>query len=143
MAKNEAMEIHKVRLLDHLHLRVADLTKSRRFYAACLGALGKSLDQDTASFFTCDELFVCTNDSGPSSRIHFAFQASDQTEVQAFYRAALEAGGTDNGLPGPRNYHPGYYAAYVLDPDGNNIEAVFHGPVTRSAESVVFMPEAF
>ena len=56
--------------------------------------------------------------------------------VQAFHRAALANGGTDNGAPGDRLYHPGYYAAFVLDPDGNNIEAVYHGPATRSAPSV-------
>jgi predicted lactoylglutathione lyase len=60
--------------------------------------------------------------------------------VQRFYDAALAAGGRDNGPPGERGYHPGYYAAYVLDPDGNNVEAVFHGPSTRSAASVVVTP---
>ena len=70
--------------------------------------------------------------------MHLAFQAADQDAVQRFYDAALAAGGRDNGVPGERSYHPGYYAAYVLDPDGNNIEAVYHGPSERSAPSVVF-----
>ena len=60
--------------------------------------------------------------------------------VQAFHRAGLEAGGRDNGAPGERKYHPGYYAAFLLDPDGNNIEAVFHGPAEYSAESIVIRP---
>lgn len=60
--------------------------------------------------------------------------------VQRFHAAGLAAGGTDNGAPGERPYHPGYYGAFLLDPDGNNIEAVYHGPSTRSAESVVFSP---
>ena len=60
--------------------------------------------------------------------------------VHAFYKAALGAGGRDNGAPGDRSYHPGYYAAFVLDPDGNNIEAVFNGPATRSTPSVVIKP---
>ena len=70
--------------------------------------------------------------------MHLAFQAADHDVVQRFYEAALGAGGRDNGAPGERTYHPGYYAAFVLDPDGNNIEAVYHGPVERSAPSVVF-----
>ncbi len=74
------------------------------------------------------------------SRVHLAFQAPDRATVQAFHRAALAAGGVDNGPPGERAYHPGYYAAFVLDPDGNNIEAVCHGPHHRSAPSVVIRP---
>ncbi len=70
--------------------------------------------------------------------MHLAFQAADQDAVQRFYEAALAAGGRDNGAPGERSYHPGYYGAFVLDPDGNNIEAVYHGPFERSAPSVVF-----
>ena len=60
--------------------------------------------------------------------------------MRRFHEAALAAGGTDNGGPGERHYHPGYYSAYVLDPDGNNVEAVFHGPSKRSADSVVVEP---
>ena len=65
-----------------------------------------------------------------------AFQAQDRAMVDAFYQAAMAHGGRDNGAPGERAYHPGYYAAFVLDPDGNNIEAVFHGETVRSAPSV-------
>jgi Predicted lactoylglutathione lyase len=69
--------------------------------------------------------------------VHLAFQAADQDAVRRFHEIALANGGTDNGPPGERSYHPGYYAAFALDPDGNNIEAVYHGPSTRSAASVV------
>ncbi|MNT41946.1 Glyoxalase-like domain protein [compost metagenome] len=88
-----------------------------------------------------DELFVSTRDSDEvqgelTGRHHIAFQAQDRAMVDAFYQAALAHGGRDNGPPGERAYHPGYYAAFVLDPDGNNIEAVFHGEADRSAASV-------
>ena len=69
------------------------------------------------------------------------FQAPDRETVHSFYKAALAAGGRDTGAPGERHYHPGYYGAFVLDPDGNNIEAVFHGPFERSAPSVVVTPK--
>ncbi|CAM4211753.1 Predicted lactoylglutathione lyase [Yersinia intermedia] len=65
-----------------------------------------------------------------------AFQAKNREVVDAFYHAALSHGGRDNGAPGERSYHPGYYAAFVLDPDGNNIEAVYHGEAERSTQSV-------
>jgi len=134
------MEFHRGRLIDHIHLRVADLEASKRFYKAVLGALGR-LDAivEGADYFSADELWVDRAD-GPVSRAHLAFQARDHGEVGEFFAAAIAAGGRDNGGPGERAYHPGYYAAYVLDPDGNNIEAVYHGPVRRSAESVVFTP---
>jgi predicted lactoylglutathione lyase len=72
--------------------------------------------------------------------LHVALQARDRDAVHRFYEAALAAGGRDNGKPGERDYHPGYYAASVLDPDGNNIEAVHHGAAVRSAESIVVVP---
>ena len=86
-----------------------------------------------------DELYV-SDDGRPTSGLHVAFQAGDRDGVERFYEAALAAGGRDNGRPGDRDYHPGYYAADVLDPDGTNVEAVFHGPTTRSAPSVVVTP---
>ena len=133
------MEFHQGRLLDHVHLRVRDLEASKRFYRAAVEALGLELTRETESAFLVDELYV-SDDGEPTSRVHMAFQASDREAVQRFYEAALAAGGRDNGPPGDREYHPGYYAAYVLDPDGNNIEAVFHGPAVRSAASVVVTP---
>jgi catechol 2,3-dioxygenase-like lactoylglutathione lyase family enzyme len=131
------MTWHVGRLVDHVHLIVADLDRSRRFYAAALDALGIPMEVGD-DYLQADELYV-SQSVGPAStisHIHLAFQARDHAMVAAFYEAALAAGGTDNGPPGERPYHPGYYGAFVLDPDGNNIEAVFHGPSTRSAPSV-------
>jgi len=128
------------RLLDHVHLRVADLERSKAFYRAALGALSRPIAlAEGPGFFEADELFVSAGD-GPVSSVHLAFQAADRETVQRFYAAALAAGGTDNGAPGERAYHPGYYAAYVLDPDGNSVEAVFHGPESRSAPYVAITP---
>jgi len=126
------MELHRGRLIDHIHLRAKDLEASKRFYAAILDALGIPYVADDRHF-QADELWI---DEGPGSRVHLAFAAKDRATVDAVYKAALDAGGQDNGAPGERDYHPGYYAAFFLDPDGNNIEAVFHGPAERSAESV-------
>ena len=89
-----------------------------------------------------DELFISTASSKAAAgdltgRVHLAFQASDKEAVARFHRAGLAAGGRDHGAPGDRPYHPGYHAAFLLDPDGNNVEAVFHGPATFSARSVV------
>jgi catechol 2,3-dioxygenase-like lactoylglutathione lyase family enzyme len=134
------MEFHQGRLLDHVHLRVRDLEATKRFYTAALESVGRELTWESESAFASDELFF-SSDGQPTSGLHLAFQAPDRETVERFYEAALEAGGTDNGRPGARDYHPGYYAAYVRDPDGNNIEAVFHGPAQRSAESVVITAE--
>jgi catechol 2,3-dioxygenase-like lactoylglutathione lyase family enzyme len=92
-------------------------------------------------YFWADELFVSSAGSQAAQgrltgRHHLAFQARDRVMVDAFHQAALAHGGADNGAPAERPYHPGYYAAFVLDPDGNNIEAVFHGESRRSADSV-------
>jgi catechol 2,3-dioxygenase-like lactoylglutathione lyase family enzyme len=136
------MELHRGRLLDHVQLVVPDLAASRRFYDAIFAVLDLPLGGATDSHFWYDELFVSTAD-GPEAagrltgRHHLAFQAKDCATVDAFYQAGLAAGGRDNGAPGERpNYHSGYYAAFLLDPDGNNIEAVFHGEAERSAPSV-------
>src|SRR5687767_14606920 len=131
------MELHRGRLIDHVQLRTADLEASKRFYRAVLAALGRAdALVEGKGFFYADELYVDKAD-GPVSRVHLAFQASGPEQVKAFHQSALKAGGRDNGAPGERRYHPGYYAAFVLDPDGNNIEAVFHGPAKRSAASVL------
>lgn len=132
------LEFHRGRLLDHIHLHSNDLERSKRFYKAIAEALGKSDGfVDRGRFFFLDELFVDGEPASAPTHIHFAFQARDREMVHRFYEAGLAAGGRDNGAPGERQYHPGYYAAFLLDPDGNNVEAVFHGPATRSAESVV------
>lgn len=131
------MELKRGRLIDHLHLRTRDLDASHRFYAAIFGVLGIPLVKGDDHFFA-DELWV---DRGETpSRVHFAFQAADRAMVERWYEAGLAAGGKDNGGPGERDYHPGYYAAFLLDPDGNNVEAVFHGPSTRTADAVTITP---
>lgn len=135
------MQLHRGRLIDHVQLVVADLPASRRFYDAVFDVLGVPLGGSADTHFWYDELFVSTPD-GPEAlgeltgRHHLAFQAADHATVDAFHKAGLAAGGRDNGAPGERPYHPGYYAAFLLDPDGNNIEAVHHGPHERSAPSV-------
>jgi catechol 2,3-dioxygenase-like lactoylglutathione lyase family enzyme len=137
----ETQQLHRGRLVDHLQLVVKDLAASRRFYNAALGALGIPLGGEGDDYFWADELFVSSKDSRAAQgaltgRHHLAFQAQSQQVVDRFHKAALAAGGKDNGKPGPRPYHPGYYACFVLDPDGNNIETVYHGPAKRSAASV-------
>jgi len=137
----ETQQLHRGRLMDHLQLVVRDLAASQRFYEAVLEVLQIPMGGTGDGYFWADELFVSTSDSQAAQgrmtgRVHLAFQARDRAAVDAFYRAALEHGGKDNGSPGERKYHPGYYAAFVLDPDGNNIEAVFHGQAKRSAPSV-------
>ena len=137
----ETQELHRGRLIDHLQLVVRDLAASRTFYAAVLEVLNVPIGGSADDYFWADELFVSTADSKAAAgsltgRHHLAFQARDRTMVDAFHKAALAHGGRDNGVPGERSYHPGYYAAFVLDPDGNNVEAVFHGKASRSAPSV-------
>ncbi|MFB2595852.1 VOC family protein [Paracoccus sp. p4-l81] len=114
-------------------LRVVDLEASRAFYRAVLGALGhgEALQGDSHQFWL-DELYVDAS-PGPVSRVHLAFQAATRAQVDAFHAAGLAAGGRDNGAPGLRPYHDCYYAAFLLDPDGNNIEAVCDAPTRRSA----------
>jgi len=127
------MELHRGRLIDHVHLRARDLPASRRFYAAILDVLGIPVVNDD-KHLAADELWI---DSGEqSSRVHLAFQTDGREMVDKAWQAGLAAGGRDNGGPGERQYHPGYYAAFLLDPDGNNIEVVYHGPAARSAASV-------
>lgn len=138
----ETTELHRGRLIDHIQLVVRDLEASRRFYLAVFEVLGLPLSGEGPDFFWVDELFISTPESEAAQgqltgRHHIAFQAKDRATVDAFHKAAIAAGGRDNGAPGERAYHPGYYGAFVLDPDGNNIEAVHHGPAKKSAESVV------
>ena len=137
----EANELHRGRLIDHIQLVVRDLDASRAFYAAVFEVLGVPMGGEGAGYFWADELFVSTPDSDAAhgqltGRHHLAFQAQDRAMVDRFHEVALAHGGKDNGAPGLRDYHPGYYGAFVLDPDGNNIEAVYHGEAKRSAASV-------
>lgn len=139
----ETQELQRGRLIDHIQLVVRDLSVSRTFYTAVLAVLDIPVSGTGDGFFWADELAVSAADSPAAlgmltGRNHLAFQAKDRATVDAFYEAALAHGGTSNGAPGVRsNYHPNYYAAFVLDPDGNNIEAVYHGEATRSAPSVI------
>ncbi len=137
----ETMELHRGRLIDHVQLVVRDLAASQAFYSSVFEVLGVPMGGTGDGYFWADELFVSTARSPAAQgvltgRHHLAFQAKDRAMVDAFHKAALAHGGKDNGAPGERPYHPGYYAAFVLDPDGNNIEAVFHGDASRSAPSV-------
>jgi catechol 2,3-dioxygenase-like lactoylglutathione lyase family enzyme len=132
---------HTGRLIDHIHLRARSFADTRYFYEAVLAVLEIPISARGEGWFQVDELFVDAADARTApTHVHLAFQARDRAMVDAFHAAALRAGGTDNGAPGERHYHPGYYACFVLDPDGNNIEAVFHGPNSRSAASVVIEP---
>ena len=135
------MAFHTGRLIDHVHLRAHDFEKTLKFYKAVFAVLDIPITASGKNWFQVDELFVDETEGDIlPSHVHLAFQAKDEATVDAFYQAALAAGGTDNGAPGERDYHPGYYGAFVIDPDGNNIEAVFHGPNKRSAPSVVIEP---
>jgi catechol 2,3-dioxygenase-like lactoylglutathione lyase family enzyme len=124
-------------MIDHTGIGVADVGRSAAFYDAALGALGlhraMQIPEDEGTegvgYSLGDYPVFWIDRYHPHSvRQHTAFVAKSRDEVDAFYAAALEAGGTDNGAPGPREgYPPDYYLAFVLDPDGNNIEAIFHG----------------
>jgi catechol 2,3-dioxygenase-like lactoylglutathione lyase family enzyme len=138
----ETSELHRGRLIDHVHLVVSDVEASRRFYRAVLSVLGIKLGGEGKDHFWADELFVSSPDSRAAQgertgRVHLAFQAPNRAAVDEFHQVGLANGGRSNGEPGLRPYHPGDYAAFLLDPDGNNVEAVYHGKSTRSAESVV------
>jgi catechol 2,3-dioxygenase-like lactoylglutathione lyase family enzyme len=140
-ARTQTMSWHAGRLIDHVHLQAGNFAVTKRFYAAVLEVLGLKIEQSGEGWFQADELFVSQRDARfARTHVHLAFQARDRDMVDAFHRAALMAGGTDNGAPGERHYHPGYYAAFVLDPDGNNIEAVFHGSSRRSSDVITIDP---
>jgi len=137
----ETQELHRGRLIDHIQLVVRDISAARRFYTAVFESLNIPIGGVADNYFWADELFISTPDSQAAQgvltgRHHLALQAQSRGMVDTFYKAALANGGKDNGPPGERFYHPGYYAAFVLDPDGNNIEAVHHGDAKRSAASV-------
>jgi catechol 2,3-dioxygenase-like lactoylglutathione lyase family enzyme len=117
-------------MYDHVGLKVADLDASVRFYEAALGALGyvlASRDDAGAGFGPKDApaLWLTLAKAGKNTGAHIAFRASNRAGVDGFYAAGVRAGGKDNGGPGPRpDYGPSYYAAFLIDPDGNNVEAV-------------------
>lgn len=127
-------------MIDHIGLTVADLDKARAFYLAALQPLGIAVVMEVTEEMTGghgahlglgrdgNPFFWIGTGEAATTGCHVAFAAGSTAEVDAFHAAALAAGGRDNGAPGLRpQYHPGYYCAFVLDPDGNNVEAVFHG----------------
>jgi catechol 2,3-dioxygenase-like lactoylglutathione lyase family enzyme len=120
-------------MIDHVALYVSDLDRSRRFYGDLLEPLGYEITFELDGFVAFGRegqtRFAVRSGKEPSTTVHFAFEADDRATVDAFHAAAMAAGGTDEGLPGVReHYHPSYYAAFVGDPDGNNVEAVCHKP---------------
>lgn len=127
-------------MIDHTGLDVSDAAKSRRFYEAALAPLGYKVLIEVPTEFSGGAIvlgfgvppkadFWIHQGSPQSPRLHVAFRADSRSLVDAFYRAAMSAGATDNGPPGLRpHYHKDYYGAFVLDPDGHNIEACCHTP---------------
>ena len=119
-------------MIDHMTLHVSDFSRARAFYHKALAPLGAREhmgDGQSHSGFGIDRpsFWIGTGEVGEPT--HVAFTAADRKTVDAFYAAAIAAGGRDNGGPGLRlHYHPNYYGAFVLDPDGHNIEAVCHAP---------------
>jgi catechol 2,3-dioxygenase-like lactoylglutathione lyase family enzyme len=125
------------RMLDHLGLDVKDFDRSKAFYERALAPLGIGVlmepaprvagfgeQHDRKPYF-----WIAARDRGPQTGVHVAFAVTSREQVDAFHTAAIDAGAADNGGPGVREiYHPNYYGAYVLDPDGNNVEAVCHHP---------------
>jgi catechol 2,3-dioxygenase-like lactoylglutathione lyase family enzyme len=122
--------------LDHVGIAVADYQRSKAFYEQALAPLGLELlmeFSEAAAGFGRDDggrpsFFIEAHGEPARGRLHIALRARSRAEVDAFHAAAVAAGGTDNGAPGLRWYHADYYGAYVLDPDGNNIESVCHEP---------------
>jgi len=119
-------------MIDHVQLRVKSLEKSRQFYARALEPLGYGVQYDdpagkSAGFGTKGAIDLWIGEGEPVTRVHIAFRTHDRNAVGQFHAAALAAGGKDNGAPGLRiDYSPTYYAAFVFDPDGNNVELVCH-----------------
>lgn len=119
-------------MLDHLKIYVADVDASRAFYEQALGPLNYKVmneNPDGSIGLGSDFPHFWISPGGTTGFLHVAFRAPSTEVVDQFHAAALSAGGTDNGAPGPRPYHPEYYGAFVLDPDGNNLEVVNHGSI--------------
>jgi catechol 2,3-dioxygenase-like lactoylglutathione lyase family enzyme len=123
-------------MIDHVGLNVSDLAAAKAFYAETLEPLGYRVWaewEDESVGFAADEsgpdFWIHTRGDEPSAPTHVSFRARDRETVDAFHQAGIAAGGSDNGAPGVRpHYHEQYYGAFVLDSDGNNIEAVCHSP---------------
>ena len=115
-------------MFDHVGLRVKDVAASGRFYRALLAPLGHVADESGTGFGPSGAPALWLHAARGGSGCHIAFSAPDRAAVDRFHAAGLAAGGRDNGAPGLRaDYSPTYYAAFVVDPDGNNVEAVFTG----------------
>jgi catechol 2,3-dioxygenase-like lactoylglutathione lyase family enzyme len=128
----------KIVALDHISCAVRDLKAARRFYGAALGAIGMKINMDVSSAFGMgsrdEKVFWLARDKDASGSGHYAFRVEHREEVDAFYDAAISAGGIDNGKPGPRpDYGANYYAAFVKDKEGNNIEVVCYARPRRRA----------
>src|ERR1700687_1032924 len=120
-------------IIDHIGIGVADYDRSKAFYTRSLAPLGIGLVMEVEGWAGLGRgakpEFWIGMECGGQPSIHIAFAAETRAQVRAFYQAAIAAGGQDNGPPGIREiYHPNYYGAFVLDPDGNNVEAVCHSP---------------
>lgn len=121
-------------MIDHVQVKTSNQASSRRFYEKALAPLGYEVmmeleDGQLIGMGIGGKLDFLFSSGNATSLVHVAFRAADRATVDAFHAAALAAGGRDNGAPGLRpEYHAGYYGAFVLDPDGNNVEAVFHDP---------------
>jgi len=123
-------------MLDHVVINVKEIEASRKFYEEALAPLGYKVTKAYPGFVGFGDAgrsdFWLAQRGPASSGVHLALACDKRGAVDAFHRAALKAGGRDNGTPGVRTiYHPDYYSAFALDPDGNNIEAVCHAPQGR------------
>lgn len=121
-------------MIDHAGIHVSDIAKAKEFYSKALAPLGYTMiaeypEYKVAGFGEGGKADFWLNADGSEQENHVAFAAKDKAAVDGFYKVSLAAGGTDNGAPGYRkDYSPGYYAAFVKDIDGHNIEVVFHDP---------------
>jgi catechol 2,3-dioxygenase-like lactoylglutathione lyase family enzyme len=132
--------------LDHISAPVRDIEAARAFYKAALGAIGMTINMDVSSAFGMgsgdQKIFWLTRHGKAGGGGHYAFQVDQRAEVDAFHAAALEAGGKDNGKPGPRpDYGPSYYAAFVKDPEDNNIEVVCYARAGKGDRRLAATPK--
>ena len=143
-------------MIDHIGFPVSDYPRSKAFYEKALAPLGYSLIMEVGADHTDSGSpaagfgkqgkpdFWIGGEGGLKATLHVAIAADDRGTVDAFYRAALTAGGRDNGAPGLRpQYHPNYYGAFVLDPDGHNIEAVCHAPAGQGDRATASEPRRY
>ena len=122
-------------MIAHTTLQVSDYAKSKAFYTTVLATLGYRQNMEygkSAGFNDGENTDFWISEEKSLVPTHLAFQAADRKQVEAFHKAAVKAGAKDNGHPGYRDYSPGYFAAFVIDPDGNNIEAVWYDPTRKS-----------